>query len=269
MKKKFCLSLILSLFILSCLVGCSSSWEKVIELSNLKIENEYVVGKIKNKTEKYLEVVISLKLKNGGLTDDDLCHVDIKPNEIKDLKCLSFGYDSSYDVEVKSVKYSEKTIPTLKDGVINTDTLKYYFEDIYDSHDLNVSSLITSYGDVKYPPYDEIKYSSIDNEISIDYSFKYKNINVSYFEKYNTKTNQPTILFAIVSNNDETTLYDFISKFSIIYSFLKSSSASSISTLNKTLRDKNIEYGRCMKIGSWCAFSIYDDTTVTLALEKN
>ena len=68
-------------------------WEKTVQLSEFTIEDNYAKGEIKNLTDKAYNATITLELKSGDLTKEDVCYETIKPNEIRKVSCI-FNYNN-------------------------------------------------------------------------------------------------------------------------------------------------------------------------------
>ena len=122
---------------LSCLflltgVKKTNLWEKTVQLSEFTIEDNYAKGEIKNLTDKAYNATITLELKSGDLTKEDVCYETIKPNEIRKVSCILNDNDDKYTVNIKNVELEEFPIPAL-DSELSIDALKYHFEDIYDA----------------------------------------------------------------------------------------------------------------------------------------
>jgi len=239
--KKIYLLLVLCL----CLCGCSNSWEKKIQVSTLKYEDDYIVGKAKNLTDKAYDVIIKFKLKSGSLVEESACQRRIKPNETIDLNCPAPEIDDTYSVEIDDIELTEFEIPKLKEGIIDVDTFKYHFQEIYDMHTLNFVVFSLDFEDIAFPYADEITYE--DNIISIKSDFK----DVITYSKYDIDTNKLDTIFGFVNYQGNN---EFLNKIITNISLMKSISNSSSTSLNvtKALLNTDIEEGRCWVVDNWC-----------------
>ena len=209
------------LLIIFLLVGCTNSWENVVGISSVKYENGYIVGKIQNKTDKFYSVVIHFNGKNGSISSNRVCFVDLKPKEITDLSCLSYDYNEDYAIEIEKIEYKEKEIPKMpvdsKDDVeLTKEQLEYYYKKIYDSHLYTYTSVLLydndSYNDMsEYPHIDKVKLKN--GEITITYNAKFNNSNCFLYEVYLAKDEKMKIL-AVTLNENTRKLDSLISNFS-------------------------------------------------------
>lgn len=105
-----------------CLCGCNDNNQElendIIKFSELKIEDEHIVGQIKNTDDdKAYDVSIWFNLKNGEIEEEELCTERIKPGETKSLNCRIFNdEDSTYEIEISEVNLKEFDIPVLNEG---------------------------------------------------------------------------------------------------------------------------------------------------------
>lgn len=263
MKKQIFSLLLLSICLF--LAGCGDSWKSKIELTDLKIDDDYIVGKIKNKTDNYYNVTINYEVKNGDFSDNGICILKLKPNAVDDLKCLEMNYDSSYKVEVKSVDFKELTIPKLDNNNLNVESLEYYYKEIYDTHALHLVSLVNS-EDRNYPYIDKIIYHDYDNSLEISYKYIFNGSNITTYDLYDIKTKETTLFNLFVGNPTEENITSIIVKLSGLI-IVDDNTADSYSAL-KALSRKDIEEGKCVKVGRWCVSTKYDDILTTFYMEK-
>ena len=207
--KKRVLYFLTFLFLVPLIAGCQKSWKSMFQVSEIKIDNDYIVAKIKNVESKAYDLKIDLQLKSGSLTETEKCYLTIKPNEIKDLKCLTMGHNG-YEAKITNIEFTEKIIPELKDGKIEQEVLEYHFDKIYEQHRLNFISftLINDITQKDYPYISLIEYDSSDSELTIGGTITDGNYNnVLYIETYNTITNElDRFSFSITTKDEETGL---------------------------------------------------------------
>lgn len=254
MRKKMIIILICVL----CLCGCGNSWKSKFQVSSLKIENNYIVGKIKNLTNKAYDLTIRFSLKSGTLEEGEICYKLIRPNETINLECLAMDYDN-YDVKIKDIEFDEIDIPKLESGEISEDVLKYYFEDINDSHGLNFISFNTDISEGKYPYISKIIYDESQNKIEISGKIEKGNNFVSYYETYNSSSEKLTSLMIFIKSDSDEFSSEVLTKVSLMRS-LNLNFQNSISMLNALTRT-DIEDGYCIKVGTnWCVTNSLSDT---------
>lgn len=242
MKKLFII-----IIVLLCVSGCKKEWEKNVQISELKYEDNYIVGRMKNLTDKAYNVTITFKVKSGSLVDSKYCYELLRPNDIIDLECLAYNIDETYEIEIEDIKFEEVKIPQLEIGIINEETLEYHFEDIYKAHELNFISFTANIDEENYPYIEGINYNG--NEINIKGNISNGENILSYTETYDVKSGDLTSLFIFILS-DEEFLNTVTTKISLMQSITRSSSES-ISIL-KTLKRTDIEVDYCVKVGTWC-----------------
>ena len=257
MKKKYLL--ILALFsILFLITGCGNSWKSNFEISKLKLDDDYIVGKIKNKTDKAFDLEITFDLKSGSLVDNKKCNLVIKPKETKDLDCLATDYDD-YDVSISNIDFKEKKIPDLNNGKIDEDTFEYHFDKIYDNHTYNFISftLVDDIFEDKYPYLDTIEYDEENKKIKISGSIMSNTNYMSYTEEFNTITNKLENMSFMIRTDDEEFKSELLTKISLMRSLDISNSVEMLKALND-----DIPEGKCYKVGyNWCVSSDIDKET--------
>lgn len=254
MKKVLKIFLFIVLVLLIC--GCDNKeeekWKDVFQVSELKFDGNYIVGKVKNTKDKAYDITIYFELQSGSLIEEEFDSEVIKPNEIIDIKTLVYGYDDSYDIKLKKIEYKEKEIPKLDYDNIDIETLKYYFEDIYDKH-LSITSFrwdLQFDEDLNYYPYiDEIKYQSYDDTINIKYSyFDSETLFQIYIsDSYSTKDEELQTVYININHFDETLLSKIQS--SIIRGVTDDYSYNS--SYNYYLNEE-VELGKCWVVNDWC-----------------
>lgn len=262
MMKKF----LLITLILLCVCGCGKdSWENKIQVSTLKFEDNHIIGKIKNLTDKAYELDITFEVKSGSLVDDEFCYETIKPNETIDFECLTYNVDETYTFKIKDIKLEEFEIPELKAGKLDYETFEYHFEDIEEQHRLNFISFTLDIEDSEYPYIEEIDYLHDKLEI---YSEIQQDENLAHFyETYNSNTDELESLRLIISGDD-----DFLNETLTDVSLMQSISNSSGESLsvNRALLRKDIESGYCVKIYDWCISTDYsNDFVKSFIIRKN
>lgn len=242
---------IMLLIICICLCGCSNGWKNKIQISTLKYEDEYIVGKMKNITDKAYDVVINFKLKSGSLEETERCYETIKPKETINLKCLMYGKDETYSFKIDSIELNEIIIPELKEGNINEETFEYHFEEIYDLHTLSFSSLSIEFDTSKYPYAEEIKYD--DNKLEIKTEFNTdSNYSANIHTTYNTETNELESIYGFINyNNDEEFLEKVILNISLMR-FFGGYLGEKSSKIRNALQDFDLEVDHCWVVDKWC-----------------
>lgn len=251
MKNKYIKTVLLIIILL--ISGCGNSWKSKFQVSNLKIDDDYIVGKIKNTTDKAYNLNIIFNLKSGSLTEKDNCHMIIKPHETKKIDCISMDHDG-YKISVSNIEFKEKEIPELINGTINKETLEYHFEKIYETHRYNFTSfsLISDEEQKEYPFIDTIKYDEQDNTIEISGKFTNDNEYFNYREKYDTKTDELKYLLFYIKTTDEELRNSLLTKVSLMKSFRDVNSLS----INKALHRDDVSEDKCILIGGkWCVSS--------------
>lgn len=241
-----------------CLCGCGekNDWKDKVQVSQLKLDDNYLIGKIKNTTDKFYDITIIFKLKSGTLEDTDVCYEIIRPNENKNLKCLVYDIDDTYIYEIKDIELTEKEIPVLLEGNIDINALEYYFEKIYEAHQLNFIAFSTDIIDTSFPYISKIKYK--DNEITIIGDIIQGSNKVSYIGEYDTTTNDLNrISFYESRSNDKSFTDSLITRISLMNSIATTSKTSL--EIGKALLRTDIEEGYCVIVDNWCVSTIHDD----------
>lgn len=193
------------LFIVCCLIlvtGCSkNSYNKIIQFSEFKYDDDYIIGKMKNTKDKNYNIEITFLVKSGNLTEEKYCYETIKSNETKEINCLAFDIDNTYNIEIIDLNLEEFETPKLKEGKIDEDVLKYYFEDIYDLYSMfifNVNSQenVDSLG--------EIKYLENENKIEIDSKIYNQNHDLVLIKSsYDTENLQINNIVTVTTENND------------------------------------------------------------------
>ena len=183
----------------------------------------------------------------------------IKLSELK----IKDGYIIG-DVENTTGKYYEANIKfQLKNGKISTNVLKYYFENIYDSHTLNFVSFSTEDIKESYPYINEIKYTN-NNTIEIETNITFEETIASFNETYDANNSElKSMTFTITSAPDssENIISDsvaekILTKVSTMKSLATYDFYSSIDIL-RALKRKDIDFGYCVKVDDWCIYPDY------------
>lgn len=254
MKKVIHIIFLISLTL--CLFGCSN-WKSKIKVSELKIDDGYVVGKVKNVTNQAYDATLKFELKSGSLKLEETCYDTFKPNETKDIKCIMFeDIDDTYKVKLKDIELKEKNIPTLKEGTISNNTLEYHFEEIYDKHTLNFLSISSDYDGNSYPYIDSAEYE--EDSLTIKYEVYSLNNTASFTEVYDTNTNElNSFYFTIYGDLDKDFVDDIIASVSIMNSF-RNTVTSSTSML-KALSEKDVDPSKCILVDNWCVSPSYEE----------
>ena len=257
MKNKLFVGLLVfvTLFMLT---GCGNSWKSKFEVSKIKIKDDYIIGKIRNKTDLAYDLKITFVLKSGSLIDNETCNLIIKPEETKDLDCLAMNHDD-YDVNISNIEFTEKKIPKLSNGKINSDAFKYHFDKIYESHTYNFVSftLVNDDFEDKYPYLDTIEYDEENNKIKITGSIMSNTDYMSFIETFNTKTNKLDNISFLIRTTDEELKSQLLTKISAMQSFGYGNSIEMLTALKY-----DIPEGKCYKVGyEWCVSSNIDKGT--------
>ena len=279
MIKKNKLHIFLLLLLLSiCLVGCGNDgWKSKVELSNLKIEDNYVVGKMKNKTDNYYKVRIDYIISSGSLSNESSCNDELKPNETKDIKCLEMNYDSTYNIEIKDVILTESTIPKKTnysgtDVEITEEELDYYYKDISSDFNMQMIGIFTYENNdrdsMKYPYITSIKLSGED-KIQLYYMGTYNGIKVNVAGEYKIKSKELGSLMIFVSNSNNDTIDTLRFNISHINFFMDNALSSELAYVWNNLKTTN-EEGYAYKIGNLMySVSESDGRTIFHIYEKN
>lgn len=247
MKNKVFIILILVLV----LCGCNKSWENKFQVSEFNLEDDHIVGKIKNKTNQAYDLTIEFELKNGSLTLEEKCYEKIRPYEIRNLECIAYDVDEEYEVKINNIEFEEFEIPKLEYGEIDEETLEFYFEKIYNNHRLLATGLLFDVDDVlNYPYIDSIEYELLtEDEIVIRYRTEYDKSSIYVTEYYSAESEKLNSLF--VSIFDSTEEIENEIKTNISYnSVINSNYISILSALNKDVKE-----GYCWIVDNWCVSS--------------
>ena len=250
------------------LTGCGNDISNQdIQISELKIENHAVVGKIKNiNSDKMYNVAITLELTSGNLTENGFCYTNLEPKETKELNCVIPEIDETYSVTSKIVTIDE--INDIEETKINNKTAERHFGDILKKHKDNVdcfTDLSTDYELADYISYHEFNFDSPFTEdiyeISVSSSFLTVYDSIMYiYERYDILTKELTSVNISFINDHSgfknkaiNTLLDegFLSDIVI-------SSEEKDKIINFLLLE-NSDYGE-YKIGKWI---ITKDTTIS------
>lgn len=258
MKKRIILSFIIAIAIIS-ITGCGSKkdeWEKMFQVSELEYEEDYIVGDIKNLTDKYYDIKIIIESKNGSIKDDNYCYETIKPNEKREFKCLATKLNENYSNKIKDITFEELEIPdkTTKNGsTISIDELKYYYEKVYDAHTLSMTgfSFNRDVDNNDYPYIKEITYSG--DEIKIYYPIYYNNSLITTTSIYEVRTGNLKDFFVIMDDSDKELQTKVETKISILYYF--TDNHFNTIKIGQAIKEP-VEDGKCYKVDNWC-FSKY------------
>lgn len=233
--------------------GCNV-WKNKIEVSKLKIDDGYIIGKVRNVTNKAYDTTLIFELKSGSLKIEEKCYETFKPNKTKDLECiLDENVDDSYNVKLKNIELEEITIPKLNEGKIDDNTLKYHFEDIYSLHTLNFLNFNASDVEEKYPFIENIEYKG--NEIRIESKLTQNENFASFVTEYNAiNSDLEYLFFAINSDCDEEFVNQIFSGVSRMHPF---SPLYSID-IEKALQRTDIPSDECVLINEWCISPTYN-----------
>ncbi len=246
-------------------VGCENKTkqkaEDIIQISALKLEDDYITGKIKNTDlEKAYDITITFDLKSGTLEDTRYCHESLKPSETKDLKCLMYDIDNTYTFKIQNIELEEATIPSLSEGEIDNETLEYHFEEIYDSHISNLLSLVSGLNsEYEYPYIDSIDYKN--NLITIQSNFNSGTNSISITEMYNSENSKISGVLIIAQYQEENFIKKLINYIQFM-SFLPQDINSRM-LIKQALSQRDLELGNCYNIGEWCITPTYDNNIVS------
>lgn len=266
-QKVFIIISILIVFLVVCLILIISylfSWKNKIKLSELKIKDGYIIGDVENTTGKYYEANIKFQLKNGSIKSVESCNEDFKPHKTKKIECMLVNDETNdYKIKVKNIELKEKKIPRLKNGKISINVLKYYFENIYDSHTLNFVSFSTEDIKESYPYINEIKYTN-NNTIEIETNITFEETIASFNETYDVNNSElKSMTFTITSAPDssediisDSVAEKILTKVSTMKSLATYDFYSSIDIL-RALKRKDIDFGYCVKVDDWCIYPDY------------
>lgn len=268
MKKVYLIGIAITLLLLT---GCGNTWKSKIQASNFKIEDDHIVGKLKNTTEKAYDMKIIFTLKSGNLSEEEVCYELIKPKETIDIKCIATEYEE-YKVKIKNIELTERNARKLKPGKIRNNELEYYFTDIYNEHLLNIASMASETDDSEYPYISKSEYNEDDNIIKIEGKMVEdvgeNSINYfSYTEEFNTITNQLMEFHAFIRTDDDDYLSSMQTKIALMKSFNKYGSNSI--EIHRALMREDIGLDRCLEIkNEWCVSSKISDGSYMYFISK-
>ena len=78
--------------------------KRIIQFSELKYEDDYIVGKIKNTdTSNAYDITIHFIYKSGNLEEHGVCYEQLDAGETKQLECLEFDIDETYTIKVDDI----------------------------------------------------------------------------------------------------------------------------------------------------------------------
>lgn len=261
MKRNFALILIV-IFIVFISSGCSSNWKSKVRVSSLSFEDNHIIGKIKNLTNEAYDLTITIEAKSGSLKEKEYCYITLKPEETKDLECLATKLNESYSLKVDNIDLEKIEIPELKEGNIDIETLKYYFEEIYDKHGYNFASFSTKFKD-GYPYIDRISYSENEIEIHGIIATEDKKA-IMYYERFNPQNSDFLRMIVLVPKNDEKLIND------VALSLMSLSLVSNESSYSiyEALKKDDIPTGLCYRVGKLCIANYsYDDNFKAFDIE--
>jgi len=267
------------LILVLCISGCSNDnkstsskkkekWKDIFQTSEFKLEDNYIVGRIKNTKDKAYDITIYFELMSGTLVEEEYYYEVIKPNETKDIECMATGYDDSYEVKLKKIEYKEKEIPKVDYDDISVEALKYYFEDIYDKH-ISLTSFFGLYIEEdsnNYPYIDLISYMSFSDSETMNIWYDYESddhkLMIIFQSAYDVKNADINSLKIITLGVDE----ELDSEIRI--NLAMSIDENNYSSIYRTL-GQEAEEGKCWAINKWCAAKTIDeDGYVTYYIES-
>ena len=215
-KKVMKIGVLLAFIIM--LGGCGNPWDKTFSVSELKVENNYIDGEIKNKTEFAYNVEMEFELNNGNLSDSDTCSFIMRPHQTRKMHCISMDHED-YEVKLSNIEFEKMDIPELKDGKVDATAVEYYFEEIYNEHIYNVIyfTLLDSRFSKEYPFISSAEYLRDDAELILTANFSDNDNNAYYIsEKFDIGTNNMEYVSIMIFTNDASefeTIRYLISKF--------------------------------------------------------
>lgn len=272
MKKS--LKILLCFVIMICICGCekgkSENWKDIFQVSEVKIDDNYILGKIKNTKDKAYDITIYFELKSGTLIEEEFCFMTIKPNETRNIQTVIYDYDDSYEVKIKKIKYEEIEIPKLDYDNITVEALEYHFEDIYDRH-LDLTGFISLYIDdnLDYYPYiNSIYYYSSDNIIRILYVdyISEQSISIIYTGEYSIIDGSLQYLELEITGGDK----DLEENITTILAHSITDGYYDYNAIYTNL-NKEVEDGKCWLIKDWCVSKILKEDeiiSIKYVLEK-
>lgn len=244
MKKRILLVVIILIF----MTGCSKPWENKVQVSKLKIKEESIVGKIKNLTDKAYYLTINVILTSGSFKEKKECYEFLKPNETINMNCYVEGFED-YDVEIDGIKFEEKEIPDLDNGVISQDALEYHFKDIVNDHVVNFASFITIEAEKDWPFINKVNYHKNENQIEIFSKIKVNSNDVNIVEFYDSETSEFLSCMVLFESYDEEFKSTILTKVSSMTRFNDVSSIDLLSFLESTKTSDE----KCLNLDNkWC-----------------
>lgn len=232
----------LLIILLVCILSGCDKVDKDIQISELKYNDDYIIGRIKNQTSKNYNLDIIIQTKSGTLVNNAYCHDTIKPYEAKDFKCLALDLDDTYSFKIKKIEKEIFETPKLTYGEIDESTLKYYFENIYNSHYLFMTNLDI---ESKFPKFDSIEYKN--NNIEFKNTLNYDDQNtLLLIAKYSTKNEELESIHILIGEENQEIENDIILAFSLHEKDIDNSIK-----ISYVLR-KISEFGKCTSIGDLC-----------------
>lgn len=251
-----------------CLCGCNDNNQKlendIIKFSELKIEDEHIVGQIKNTDDdKAYDVSIWFNLKSGSLEEEELCTERIKPGETKSLNCRIFNdEDSTYEIEISEVNLKEFDIPVLNEGKIDVDTLEYHFEDILNEHVIHVMNIVIG-SEIEYPYISSVEYN--DNIIKIWSYFEKDGNSIGIVENYDSDKQELILFQVFLPTGDE----NFIDRIATETAEMLYNDFYSINSIvNILLNEEDFEPGYCIKYRDWCISTTIGESTISFNFSK-
>ena len=247
-KSKILLILIIPVLLLS---GCKAKYTSKFQFSDLKYDDDYIIGHVKNITDNKYKLEISLELKNGGIKEDAKCNVNLNPKQTKKIKCLSYHNDDvTYEVKIKDVDF--KQIPTFEeknfkdDDKISEDDLKDYFEDAFYTHTMFNTSLLHGKTVGSYPYIKNTIYSN--DKVQIFNMDTFEDTAFTSLEYYN-KDGSFSSLYIEFSYTTQDEVDSFINNLSLSVSLIDSDLE--YSDVTKYMKEP-IEDDMCYKTHGYC-----------------
>lgn len=191
------------------LCACSGkSWENKVGISDLKVEENMIIGKIQNKTDRVVEAELAVIGKNGSLEVERTCTIALNPEFVEDLECYAYDFEDDYEVILKDVKVTE--YPTFyernfQDGdTLTADDFRVYFNGAMEACTRFNSSVYRDAVDVEYPYVEECTYYQEDDTAHVTNFGMNGKTNVfsdTYWNRYSGRIEMGIVM---LGRNDDT-----------------------------------------------------------------
>lgn len=247
--------------------GCGNNWEKKIQLSALKVENNNIVGKMKNTTNKAYNVKIIFDLLSGTLEEEQTCEKILKPNETLDFECYVNDIDDTYTFGVKNIELNQIKVPELTENP-SEEAVKYYFQSIYDNHKMNFEFLDVALNSSSSQSFVSTDY--IENKLGIVDAFGSAGSYLYLYSKFDENLERLSFLYGEIDFiGDEVWQNEIVNSISLLIALNDQRYLSFTSEIEEALLSKNLAENECLMVSDLCIMANYDDENniYTFAIE--